>query len=766
MKSTPSPLAVTKSEHLPDSVYASVVRSLYADPATLLVGILSLTLAPIVLYWKIGDNVQLGLSVLFLVFGLYRLYLSKMFFEAVSESTERKEFEVWETRNILISAVYVTLMGIWFICSMTRTDDPFAGILSVSTSLCYMIGIIGRNFGSARLVLAQVLIACVFFGVGLAMSGGYYGGYYNALLAAFLVPFFMAVKIMSARLRNMLLSATMNAEENRIIAMQFDTALENVSHGVAMFDRDGVITVANDRFIELTDLRSSDAKGQNLKDLNISGDDFTEQILNSLGQQASHKFTFSLKGDRTIEADYNAMDGGGVVVLSDITERVISERAIRNLANFDPLTKLPNRRCFMAEIQRRLVNNGELRPCTMLFLDLDKFKEVNDALGHGIGDKLLKAAADRIQRILRPVDMVCRFGGDEFLIILPEEMDMRDCSRFCEDLIFEISKPFYIDNHDINISASIGISMAPRDGVEPDILLQRADVTLYHVKANSRGTFAYYSKDLGEAIQLKRELEKDLKEAIKLEELTVHFQPLINVSESRISTCEALVRWEHHTYGRIPPDRFVRIAEEANLIHELGEFVLRISMQECQKWPQDVSVAVNVSSIQFHRYDIYKTISDLLKETGLAAERLQIEVTESVMLDDVEEAAHTLSRISALGVKISLDDFGTGFSNLSYLHKLPFDKIKIDRSFIRDGITETRSFTLLKGVVSLIKSLGLEVVLEGIEEEDQMRQLVRYLDIDEVQGYLFSPPIPMYQITKLMTQGDESEVSTPKLLSA
>ncbi|MEO0329936.1 MAG: EAL domain-containing protein [Pseudomonadota bacterium] len=755
METTSDNNEVMNSRNLPDGIYASVVQSLYADARSLFVGILTLTIAPIILFLKSGDHFQLVFSCLFMIFGVLRMLLAREYALKVDNNTSRKLYTNWESKYLYSSSIYVALLGLWFITSVAQTKDPFAGVLSLSLSLCYMIGIIGRNFGSERVVVAQVTIASVFIIVGLAMSGGYY----NVILAAFLIPFFVAIRMMSARLREMLLSAAINAEENHTIAKRFDTALENVAHGVAMFDRSGKITVANERFLELTELNERNVVGKNLSQLEIPNAVFTQNIETFLGSNTSHQFCFQLDDKQIVEVDYNAMEGGGVVVLSDITERMISERAIRNLANFDPLTKLPNRRCFMNEVDKRLVKDGKLEACAMLFLDLDKFKEVNDALGHAIGDKLLQAVADRIKSLIRSVDMVCRFGGDEFLIIVPGEIDIPRCSHLCEEIIQELNKSYQIEQYTIDISASIGISMAPRDGNEPDVLLQHADVTLYHVKASGRGTYAYYSSDLGKAIQLKRELELYLREAIENEALEVHFQPLVNISQSRVTTCEALVRWTNEKHGRIPPDKFIKIAEEANLIHQLGVFVLRESMLECLKWPEHVDVAVNVSSIQFHRYDIYATLKELLEETGLPGHRLQIEVTESVMLENVEDAANTLSRIAELGVKISLDDFGTGFSNLSYLHKLPFDKIKIDRSFIQDGIIEPRSFTLLKGVVSLIKSLGLSVVLEGIESEDQLRQLTKCVGVDEVQGYLFSRPLPQEDITKLLCS-DSPEKAT------
>ncbi len=583
----------------------------------------------------------------------------------------------------------------------------------------FLIGVVGRNFGSARLVLYQVLIGSFLIVVGLLGSGGVY----NAILATFLLPFFLAIKLMAARLREMLHTAEITAQDNRIIANRFDTALENVRHGIAMFSRGGIITVANERFLTLAGLEGEDIIGRDVSILNAAGnianreEAFSARIKTYLHSNQSRKFNFLLPGGRTIEADYNSMEDGGVVVLSDITERVISDKAIKELANFDALTKLPNRRHFISEIRRNLTRKNQLQTCAMFFVDLDKFKEVNDSLGHAVGDKLLKVVAATLNQALKPKDLICRFGGDEFVIVIPGLDNNEVCAELASNLIRELNKPIEIEHHTITIGASIGIACAPRDGKSAEDLLQHTDVALYDAKGRGRGTYTFYSEELGDAIRMRRELEVDLKKALEAELLEVHYQPLINLKKCAITTCEALIRWDHPTRGRISPETFIKIAEESGFIEMLGDYVLRNAVQECVKWKGDIKVAVNVSAIQFHRCDVVATVARHLEASGLAPERLEIEVTESVMLTSFDEAIFTLNRLSDLGVRISLDDFGTGFSSLSYLHQLPLDKVKIDRSFIKNGISDPRSYTLLKGVVDLTKSLGLTVVLEGIETE-------------------------------------------------
>lgn len=746
---------------LPDKIYAAVVRSLYADSRSLLVGIICMATAPLILYWKMLDHAQLVFSGLFLVFGIARMILAREFGYWTNDGTAREEFKSWENRYLVLSSLYIGIIGLWTVYCFWYSTDVYVQTLSISLVLCYLSGVIGRNFGSDKLVIAQVTIGSSLIVTALLGTGDFY----NMLLAAFLAPFFLAIRFMSARLRNMLHSSAIAAEENQVIATQLDMALENVTHGIAMFSPSGEITVANERFLVLSNMESARLIGEDVSALSVSsivtsnGETLLHRLKKNLLSHSSQKFTYRLPDDRIVEADFNSMDEGGVVVLSDITERVNSEKAIRDLANFDALTRLPNRRFFVSEMERRLMRRGELKPCSMFFVDLDKFKEVNDTLGHSVGDSLLKAVSLRFGRIIKNTDLMCRFGGDEFVLVLPGVVEEPACRDVAERIIAELSMPIQIDHHTITIGASVGIAIAPKDGKTAEELLQYTDAALYESKSQGRGLYTFYSPELGSEIRLRRELEIDLKAAVHHGELGLHFQPLVNLKTGRISTCEALARWNHPVHGNISPERFVRIAEESGFIGELGNYVLKQAMLECLQWEDNVRVAVNVSSIQFHRSDVYGTIARLLRETRLPPDRLEVEITESVMLSSFAETVGILERLHELGVRISLDDFGTGFSSLSYLHQLPLDKVKIDRSFIRNGVDDPRSYTLLQGVVNLTKALGLTVVLEGIETDAQLSQIANNMEIDEVQGYLFSRPLPPKDLHVILGRFNPTETS-------
>jgi len=755
-----------------DNIFFSVVRSLYADSKTLLVGVWCVFAAALLAYYKSYDVFHLYFAALFMGGGCGRIYLSRLFDKAICEPISRKQYEFWERYYALSGSIYVGLICSWFICSIYLSDDRFIHLMTTALSLCYLVGIIGRNFASKVVVDLQVYTSAFMFTLGLAL----HGDIYYMMLALFLMPFLLANRYIATRLRNMLFRAEREAEDHRIVANRFDIALNSISHGVAMLSPSGEITVANRKFASLIGTQANSIIGENISILDqtinmLDGkvNTFGQEVVAYLEYGETQKFIFQVNGSKTIEAYYNPMHSGGVVLLSDVSDRVASENAIKKLASFDPLTNLPNRRHFISEIDQILLKNDQLQPCAMFFVDLDKFKVINDTLGHSIGDKLLRKFAERLQEILPENAICCRFGGDEFVVAMPDMQETEECRALAERIIHHAALPIVIDGNSIKVGATIGIAIAPKDGTNADQLLQYTDSALYDAKARGRSTYTFYSEKLGEAIQFRRQLEMDMRSALKNNEFLVHYQPLVNLDYGRITTCEALLRWHHPQYGNISPSVFVHIAEETGLITQIGEHVLQQAAQDCLTWPSDTRVAVNVSSIQFCKTDIVRVVSDVLQKTGLPANRLEVEITETAMLEDLDETTQTLQALSDIGVRISLDDFGTGFSSLSYLHTLPFDKVKIDRSFLENGLSDKRTLTLLKGVVELINNLGLNVVVEGIECEDQINMLVKNMKVDEFQGFLFAKPMPLQDISEMLNvfqkPGRENTFAEQKLLA-
>ncbi len=728
---------------LPDSIYKSVVSSLYADPNSLFIGIFCCIAGALVLFWKTLDPAQLIFASIFFFVGTVRLLLSHSFKNAVTFNLSIKTYQAWESKYNVISTIYIAVLGFWYANGLIRSDDAYVQLLSLSLILCYLIGIIGRNFASSKVVRSQVVTSIIML-IGTAV---FFDDAYGLTLTLFLLPFLVAIQLMSKRLRGMLFKAEINALNNSTTANRFDVALENITHGIAMIDKSGVVVVANDRFMELAGMGDWEIIGCNISILdtveinNASHSTLGQKLDSCLQENESAYFTFGLVSDSIIEAEYNSMIDGGVIVLSDISERKASEKVITDLANFDGLTNLFNRRHFIEGVEDYLADNRDFSASSMYFIDLDKFKVINDTLGHAIGDELLRVVASRLKLLLPENAMLCRFGGDEFILFCPGLSEPAECTKFADLILKELHLPVVIKNHQIDMSGSIGIALSPDHGTNANTLLQHADAALYESKAKGRSISTFYTSALGEAISKKRQLETDLRKALKNDEIELYYQPIFDVKKCRIAGCEALARWSHPKFGNVSPDVFIELAEETGLIVTLGEQLLRKAMLECLKWPEEMWVAVNVSSIQFLKTDIYKTVKMVLDETGLPANKLNLEVTESAMIDSIEDITITLTQLSNLGVNISLDDFGTGFSSLSYLHTLPFDKVKIDKSFVENGIESERSLVLLQGVVDLIKRLGLRVVLEGIENQEQLDIMEKSIEVHEYQGYLFFKPL-------------------------
>lgn len=742
-------------EEIPEPVYDSVVRSLYKDRITLTIGILSTVIAAMVLWARQPGPFQIVFAGLFLTIGAVRLYDSLEFEKRNAQPMARATSLYWEKRYAVVSAIHVGLLGLWAFLGFAISSDEFVHQMSVIIMLSNLIGILGRNFASEKVVLSQTMTACLTIIFGTVL----FGGLYDLVLAVLLVPLFYAIWSMSENLRRILFSEVLSGMKGRLLAHRFDVALSNVSHGLAMLDAQERILVANGRFSSLCGLGEGDITGLTLAEAveraSLEGRPAREIGLvavlgDCLRQRRTTATRHEVPDGRVVEALYNPMAEGGVVVLEDITERMAAEKEIRTLASFDPLTHLPNRRFFAHEVNRVLGMPEGLGPCTLLFVDLDNFKDINDSLGHAIGDKLLCSIALRMRSRMSDKAMICRFGGDEFVIVVPGRQRRKEARAFAEAIIEEVAKPLNIDGHLLTIGASIGISQSPANGSEYSHLLKVADMALYDAKAQGRNRVSFYSDELGDQIRDRKSLESDLRHAIARGQLQVHYQPLVDVERSKATTCEALLRWTHPERGQIPPSVFIPIAEEIGLISALGKFVVEEATAACRNWPGDVAVAVNVSSLQFQQSDIVAVVRGALSRSGLEPKRLQIEVTESAMLDDIEKTRAVLTKLGTLGVRISLDDFGTGFSSLSYLHVLPLDKVKIDRSFIENIHDDPRSMTLLSGVCQLAAELGLAVVVEGVETDEQMRLLIEKVHVDEMQGYLFGKAMAAADIARLL----------------
>ena len=441
-------------------------------------------------------------------------------------------------------------------------------------------------------------------------------------------------------------------------------------------------------------------------------------------------------------------DGGGKFTGyrgsgTDITAQRRSAEDASRLALYDSLTGLANRFNISKKLDSTLAAFAQQqRSCAIMLLDLDRFKQVNDTLGHPAGDALLKQVAERLLKIVGDKEMVSRLGGDEFQIILPDLEDRGKLGDMAADIIASLSQPYSVEGSRCIIGASVGVAIAPFDGQSSDDLVRNADLALYAAKGNGRGRFAFYSSDLHQAAEDRRALEEDLRDALARGEIALAYQPVVNAKSNMVTGVEALIRWTHRDRGSISPALFIPIAEEANLIWPLGEWVLKKACEDAAGWPGDMRVAVNVSPIQFANPDLPKVVAKALAASGLSPDRLELEITESVFLGDTAETNRMFKALKGCGVRLALDDFGTGYSSLGYLRKAPFDKIKIDQSFVR-GATEpgSRNGAIIAAIVALAEALDMETTAEGIESLDQL-DLIRKLNVSHVQGYVYSRPVP------------------------
>jgi diguanylate cyclase (GGDEF)-like protein/PAS domain S-box-containing protein len=445
-------------------------------------------------------------------------------------------------------------------------------------------------------------------------------------------------------------------------------------------------------------------------------------------------------------------------VIEDVTERKQSEERIAHLAHYDALTDLPNREFFRQQIEQSLkqVRRGE--QLAVLYLDLDKFKSVNDTLGHQGGDELLKTVAERLRACLRETDIVARLGGDEFAIVQTAVTNPTDVTDLVKRIQDAIRAPCELSGHELTADTSIGIAMAPGDGTEPDQLLKNADLAMYGAKADGRGTYRFFEADMDARMKARRTLEFDLRQAVMCGEFELHYQPLVNIRENKIVGCEALLRWLHPTRGMVSPAEFISIAEETGIINQLGEWVLRTACAEAATWPDHLMVTVNVSPVQFKHDNLVQLVVSALAASRLPAERLELEITESVLLHDNETTLLMLHQLKQLGVRIAMDDFGTGYSSLNYLRRFPFDKIKIDRSFIKDVTEPDGSVAIVQAVVSIAESRNIVTTAEGVETQEQL-DVLRTLGCTEMQGYLFSKPKPAAEIIRMLIPRDARKLS-------
>jgi diguanylate cyclase (GGDEF)-like protein len=559
-------------------------------------------------------------------------------------------------------------------------------------------------------------------------------------------------------------------QELRRQTARLNTALNNMSQGLSMFDGTERLVVYNESYAILYGLSPDRIKpGMLLREIvacraahGVSPVETADAYLRDHNARMSNGGVNNriqeLADGRLIAVSHRPMpDGGWLSIHDDITEKYRIEQRIAYMAKHDALTDLPNRLQLREHLESLAARARRGDTFAMLYLDLDHFKQVNDTLGHPIGDELLKAVAARLKNCVREIDMVARLGGDEFAIIQTLIEGQAEATIMANRVVKALASPFVVGGLQISSGTTIGIALSPGDGTDPDELIKKADLALYRAKSEGRGSWRFFEPEMDARAQWRQRLDIGLRQALAEGQIDIHYQPVVDAQGS-ICCFEALARWRHPEHGMIPPAEFIPVAEETGLIIPLGEAILRQACARAMSWPEKIKVAVNLSPAQFKGGDICQLIASALASSGLPARRLELEITETLLMQNQEELSAALRHLRSLGVRIAMDDFGTGYSSLSYLLRFPIDKIKIDRSFITDITTNPNSVAIVRAVVSLGRSLGITITAEGVETIDQL-DVVRQEGCLEIQGYFISRPLPAEGINALLAEHAKAKLA-------
>ncbi|EIG60934.1 bifunctional diguanylate cyclase/phosphodiesterase [Bradyrhizobium sp. WSM1253] len=538
---------------------------------------------------------------------------------------------------------------------------------------------------------------------------------------------------------------------------QFDIAINNMSQGLCFFSADHRLLVCNTHYIEMYGLPPDRVRPgtplQEILDLRFEAGSVPTMTREEYATWRTDVATSAeamdsiveMRNGRTFKIRHRPMpDLGWVATHEDITEQRKAELQIAHMAHHDALTDLVNRALLGQRLKQALEQGGMF---AIHHIDLDKFKAVNDTLGHQAGDILLQDVSRRLKQLARDSDTVARMGGDEFVILQSPISDSNEADTLARDVVIALSAPFGLDGHQAIVGASVGIAIAPGDGSTPEQLLHNADLALYRAKSDGRGMHCFFEPAMGEEAQSRRALEQDLHNGLAAGEFELHYRPVVKTDGGEISGFEALIRWRHPRRGLVAPNSFIPLAEEIGLIVPIGEWVIRQACATASRWPDHLHVAVNISAVQFRQPGLTEVIVGTLAASGLDPRRLEIEITESVLLQDRHGTLTTLHQLRALGIKVAMDDFGTGYSSLTYLQCFPFDKIKIDRSFVSGVENNAASLSIVRAVAALARGMGMTTTAEGVETAEQ-RDRIAAEGCTEMQGYLFGPPLPALEIER------------------
>lgn len=742
---------------VPTDVYLSFVSSLFGNRMTLVAGVIVHVVAFLAVALKTSSPFYVALSVGFLAVFAGRMVTFRMFDKVDKRTLSREQIEHWETVYVIGAASTAAILGIGSGYAIFILQDPFAELACIAVTMASMVSVVGRNYGSQKAIDLQTLACCLPMIICSLMALDFY----RAILSAFLIPFGLTTRAMANGVREFLYENVIARRQISMIADRFDTALNNMPHGLVMVDPENRIQVINRKACDL--LKIGDPERLKERDLGAvlrygarySFMDSTqpELILRQMTHVAEGKLSRTLihfPEDLSLEFSASRRaDGGAVLIFEDVSSRVKAEQKILHMVRFDALTGLPNREYFSHLVQDYLTKYQKKRgPVAFMVLDIDEFKHVNDMRGHITGDRLLCAIASRIAKQAGKA-IVGRLMGDQFIVFFPHAKDMAALDAEIHRFHESIQGNYEADDVTFLVSLSAGFAILESDAFAMEEWSIKADLALFESKSKQRGGIAGFEREMDGRYIEQQKLKADLREAIGNQGLSVAYQPMFKADGTRIECAEALARWVHPEKGAIPPDVFIRIAEEMGIISEITRFILMKACKDCMSWPDHIAVSVNLSARDLRDADILAVVSEALETSRLEPARLHLEITESCLIDEPAAVRAILAELRARGITIAIDDFGTGFSSLSYLDTLPLDIVKIDRSFLRNIVEDGRRLKLLRGTVNLARELGLKIVTEGVETTEQLALLNKYRATDLVQGYVFSPAVPAQNIAIL-----------------
>ena len=752
-------IAVSGAESLSDEVRRDLIETVFADTQSMVLGAFMTIVNGLVIAAVADSWPAVAASAMIALVVVARIRL-KWIYQSRTRGNAFTDVRWLERHYVVGMIAYLLSVGLLAVAAFTASDDAFVLTLAVSCAMTHALGIAVRNF-AVRTGVGLQLSAVV---IPLAVAFISEGGLFPLLVPLLLVPLCFFIYGSASRLRNILLSQIGFRTESERIASQFDFAINNMSHGMCMVSAEKRLLVSNAKFSEFLSLKRErpianirlEAVTRLAKQRGAVPQEALDGLLRAFDAATAAGCSQSLEFETANQSSYEVTitpnsRGGWVVVVQDVTAKRNADRAIDRMAHFNSVTNLRNRRSFelaLAEALSSTQSGGA--GIDVMFLDLDDFKQVNDSLGHRTGDKLLVEIASRLHAIIGPSDVVARWGGDEFVILHHHAPGQLETHELAKRIIDEINRAVVIDGSEVIVGASIGSASAPDDGLSPDALLSKADIALYAAKADGRRVWRAFEQEMDAKIQIRRLIELELRTAVATEAIEVYFQPIVSVATRRIVGFEALARWRSALLGPVSPAEFIPIVEDIGLMEEMGAAMLRRACKACAGWPDEINVSVNLSSTQFRSGNLEKTILGALAAANLAPERLDLEITESILLEDRGDTRRTLQDLRAKGLRVSLDDFGTGYSSLSYLLSFPLDRIKIDRSFTMGLGLQERASVLVEGVSSMSRRLGMTVLIEGVETAKQLRMIENLGTITEAQGYLFSRPVPEKDVAGLL----------------